>query len=170
MAFMFFFVVAAAIAVFWIIFTKRERNTRNILEIILITSIVVLIGSTCLMAGLAHIFGGENIAADIGWQPSPFEFEVGIANIAIGILGILCIWLRGEMVLAAVVAGSTWMFGNMIGHIRQMVINDNYAPGNAGAFIWVANAITVGIVVLYIVFRIVDSRQRNSTKALNNAD
>ncbi len=163
MAFLFFIVLAAAICVFRVIFTKRERNARNVLEIIVVTSVVTLIGFSCIMAGLAHIFGGAEIAEQIGWQPSPFEFEVGIANLAIGILGILCIWFRDEMLLAAVVAGSTWMLGNMVGHIRQMVIAENYSPGNAGIFIWVANAVTVAIVILYVAYRMVDSKPEASS-------
>lgn len=160
MALLFFAFLAAVISVLRIMFTKRKRNARNVLEIILVTSVVVFIGFSCLMAGLAHIFGGDKIATEIGWQPSPFEFEVGIANLAIGTLGILCIWFRGEMLLAAVVSGTVWMLGNMVGHIRQMVIADNYAPGNAGAFIWVANAIYVGIVIIYIAYRVADSKQK----------
>ncbi len=110
------------------------------------------------MAGFAHIFASSQIAPQIGWKPSPFEYEVGIANLVVGTLGVLCLWFRKEMLLAAVTAGSIWMFGDMMVHIYELVVNNNTAPMNAGFFIWLANALTLFILLMYIAYRFTEPK------------
>ena len=166
MFFVFFVSLATLITVLRIIFTKRPRNAKNVLEFILVTFIVIYIGVCSLVAGLSHIFMGESIAPQIGWVSGPFEYEVGIANLAIGALGILCIWFREEMLLATVVAGCIWMFGNMIGHVREMVVYHNYAPMNAGIFMWLANIVCLFILAIYIAYRVSDSREKKKAQEL----
>ena len=60
------------------------------------------------IAGFWSIFGGfvkhtffaDEVAASIGWAAgSPFQLEVGFANLAIGVLGAATFWRRD--VLAA---------------------------------------------------------------------
>ncbi len=48
-----------------------------------------------LIGFLGHTFKAQEIALKIGWQPSPFQFEVAVANLAFGVLGILCLWQPG---------------------------------------------------------------------------
>lgn len=43
------------------------------------------IGLSGLWAAAFHVFLSGAASTDIGWQPSPFEFEVGMADLAIGI-------------------------------------------------------------------------------------
>ena len=42
------------------------------------------VGVTALWAAVFHLFFPSVAAADIGWQVSPFQFEVGMADLAIG--------------------------------------------------------------------------------------
>ncbi len=45
------------------------------------------------------------VAASIGWPAgSPFQFEVGIANLSFGILGILCLKFMDNFWTATVIA------------------------------------------------------------------
>jgi hypothetical protein len=46
-----------------------------------------------LWAGLFHVFFPHVAAASIGWEVSPFQFEVGVADIAIGLTAIASFWL-----------------------------------------------------------------------------
>ncbi|MEK7298835.1 MAG: DUF6790 family protein, partial [Candidatus Margulisiibacteriota bacterium] len=36
--------------------------------------------------------------------------------------------------LAAVVVVSVWLWGDAVGHMYQMAVSHNFAPGNAGAW------------------------------------
>ena len=71
-------------------------------------------------------------AASIGWQVSPFQFEVGVADIAIGLVGIIAFW-RSLAFKSAVVGYITLFYaGVAIGHVQQAISAQNFAPNNFG--------------------------------------
>src|SRR5271156_11089 len=90
------------------------------------------IGITGLWAGAAHVFFPATAAAHIGWQVSPFQFEVGLADLAIGVTACLAFWRDLGFKAATVCVASVFLLGDAIGHVRQMTIAGNFAPGNAG--------------------------------------
>jgi uncharacterized protein DUF6790 len=57
---------------------------------------------------------------------------VAVANLAIGTLGILSYWIRGNFWTAAVIVTSIWLLGAAAIHLSEMVGAGNYNPGNAG--------------------------------------
>ncbi len=95
----------------------------------------------------------ESIARSIGWQPSPFEFEVAIANLAFGTLGILCLWKEGSFWTAVVIGVTVWLWGDAIGHIREIVVAHNYAPNNAGAALYSDLLLPAVLIALFAVSR-----------------
>ena len=90
------------------------------------------IGVTGLWAGIFHVFFPATPAAYIGWEVSPFQFEVGMADLAIGVTACVAFWRDLNFKAAAVSAASIFLLGDAIGHIRQMLVAGNFAPGNAG--------------------------------------
>ena len=90
------------------------------------------IGVTGLWAGIAHVFFPHIAAAHIGWEVSPFQYEVGVADLAVGVTACLAFWCTWEFRAAAVCAASIFLLGDAIGHVRQMLAASNFAPGNAG--------------------------------------
>lgn len=90
------------------------------------------IGVTGLWAGIAHVFFPATAATHIGWQVSPFQFEVGMADLAIGVTACAAFWRDLGFKAAAVCAASVFLLGDAVGHVRQMMIAGNFAPGNAG--------------------------------------
>lgn len=90
------------------------------------------IGVVGLWAGIAHVAFPQVAAAHIGWQVSPFQFEVGMADLAVGITACLAFWRPWEFRAAAVCAASVFLLGDAIGHVREMIVAGNFAPGNAG--------------------------------------
>jgi hypothetical protein len=90
------------------------------------------IGVTGLWAGAFHVFFPGTAAALIGWQVSPFQFEVGMADLAIGVTACISFWRDLSFKAATVSAASIFLLGDAVGHVRQMLIADNFAPGNAG--------------------------------------
>jgi hypothetical protein len=85
---------------------------------------------------LGHVFAPAQTAAAIGWETSPFQYEVGMANLAVGVLGILAFRKDFSFRLAATIAAVCWLGGDAIGHVREIVVAHNYAPGNAGPWLW----------------------------------
>jgi hypothetical protein len=90
------------------------------------------IGITGLWAGVFHIFFAQRAAAYIGWQTSPFQFEVGMADLAIGITACLAFRANLGFKAAAITAASVFLLGDAVGHVREMVTAGNFQPGNAG--------------------------------------
>lgn len=82
-------------------------------------------------AGTGHVFFAREVAASIGWQPSPFQFEVGLANYGFGLAGLFAPLAGFGYLLALVVAQSVFLLGAAWGHIVQMRAGD-FAPNNAG--------------------------------------
>ena len=64
------------------------------------------------------------------------QFEVGIADLTVGVLGILAFWSNFSFAAAAAIAAIVWYGGDAIGHVRQMIVAGNFAPGNAGPWFW----------------------------------
>jgi hypothetical protein len=94
------------------------------------------IGGTELWAAVYHLFFPAFAAAYIGWLTSPFQFEVGVADSAIGATACLAFWRDFRCDLnfkaAAVMVASISLLGNAAGHVKQMLTAGNFAPGNAG--------------------------------------
>ena len=99
-------------------------------------------------------FQAREIALKIGWQPSPFQFEVAVANLAFGVLGILCIWQRRGFWTATGIGYATFLLGCAYGHLREMILDGNFAPYNVGPVLWVNDlAVPLAILLLLLVRR-----------------
>jgi hypothetical protein len=68
----------------------------------------------------------------IGWAPSPFQYEVGVANLGLGLASIYAAFRGFEARLAVAIAAACFLIGAGFGHIRDIVVAGNLAPGNAG--------------------------------------
>lgn len=94
------------------------------------------LGFTGIFAFIGHVFFGEIAAVSIGWVTSPFQYEVGVADLALGVLGISSYVAGYGFRLATVVAATIMFWGDAIGHIYQMIYHHNYTIGNAGTWFW----------------------------------
>jgi TM2 domain-containing membrane protein YozV len=83
------------------------------------------VGVTGIYMGIMHIFFGPMTAANIGWQSSPFQYEVGVANLGFGLLCILAFRASQSFRLAAVTGITCWLWGDAVGHIHQMILAQN---------------------------------------------
>ncbi|MFJ6947909.1 DUF6790 family protein, partial [Streptomyces wuyuanensis] len=110
---------------------RPNRRTRfRVVEIWLLW-FVGASGLLSVLTGLGHIGpGAPGIADGIGFAHSPFQWEVGWADIAIGTIGFLSVWRRDSFMTAAVIALAILYWGDAIGHIMQLVAHDNTAPNN----------------------------------------
>jgi DMSO reductase anchor subunit len=90
------------------------------------------IGVTGLWAALFHLAFPARAAALIGWETSPFQFEVGMADLAIGVTACIAFWRPLPFKAAAVCVASIFLLGDAVGHVHQMVSTGDFAAGNAG--------------------------------------
>ncbi len=146
-------VTLAAIVVHLLL--MKQRTTKKILEVILLYALVITFGLGSLTAGAFHVFNGPATAKMIGWAPgSPFQYEVGIADMAFGLVCVLCLFVRGTFWLAAIIANSFFLFGCMIGHLRSLAESGNLAAYNIGPNIIFSDLVLPLVVIgLYIAYR-----------------
>ena len=111
------------------------------------------LGFTGIYTFVIHAFYPNISAQNIGWVSSPFQYEVAIADLTIGVLGILSFKASAGFRLATVIAAMCWLWGDAIGHVRQMLINQNFAPGNAGSWFWMDVFIPLILLVSIISLR-----------------
>ena len=72
-------------------------------------------------------------------------------NLGLAVLGFLCIWFRKEFWLATAIIAAVTMAGCGVGHVREIIVNNNWAPGNAGLGIWL-QTVLVPITLLVLVY------------------
>src|SRR5882757_4265224 len=134
MLFLLCFVLALAIAAVRVYLDKHPRTKGRVVETILVWLLVICVGVASVLTFVADAFFADRMAASLGWPAgNPFQSLVAVANLSVGVLGILCYWIRGNFWLATVIGFSIWWLGAGAVHIREMVVSANYAPNNAGA-------------------------------------
>jgi len=133
---LFFIVLALLGASIHLAFSRKHRSSPPaIAETYLLYLLVIYVGVMGVATFVFHVFFPARASASIGWAMSPFEYEVGIADLTVGALGILCIWLRENFWLATAIANAVWLLGDAVGHVRQMVEQNNHAQNNSGIFL-----------------------------------
>ncbi len=126
------------LCVFLFTFTDGlQQGWSNWQHLLLKNALLYGLGFQMLGFAVGHIFFGDAIAAQIGWQKgSPFQFEVGMAALAMSVLGLLTPYQGYEFQLATVLVAGIYLWGCAAGHIFHMIKNKNFAPGNAGYVFW----------------------------------
>lgn len=149
--------VAAAIGLFLAIrgaSAPKEPIWRTGLQQLLRYVFIFPLGVMGLWAFLGHALFPERAAAAIGWAPSPFQFEVALANLGIAVGSFYAAFSTRQAKLAMGLMAACFLCGAGYGHIHDILTGDNYAPGNAGPILF-TDFLTpiVALVLLALVWR-----------------
>ena len=148
-----FLVLGLVVGAVHVFLNKRPRTKGRVAEIFLQWFLVVSVGLVSVVFFIAHTVFADTTAASIGWPAgNPFQYEVAVANLAIGTLGILCYWMRGNFWVATVIAFSVQWLGAAVVHIREIVVAANYAPNNAGITFYLDILIPVILIALLVYY------------------
>jgi len=143
------FLLVAAVLIAALRHDNRHKVERYLSWILLLP-----VGVSGLWAAVFHLFFPGISAANIGWQPSPFQFEVGMADLAIGATAIASFWCSLPFKAAVVWVSSIFLLGDAVGHVYQMLAAGNFAPGNAGTpFVMDIIAPALSIILLIVAYR-----------------
>ncbi len=129
----------AALVAAGVVVWRGPRPVRpgGIIEALLRAILLFPVGLMGLWAFMGHVFFPEQAAASIGWAPSPFQFEVGMANLGIGLAGLIGAFVGSPGFRAAVaVVMAGFLGGAGVGHILQILHTGNLAAGNAGPILY----------------------------------
>lgn len=137
------------------LFLSKVPWTKNrVIELFLVWFLFMIVGVSCIWSFMGHVFFANEVAAMIGWPPgSPFQFEVGIANLAFGVLGLLCLKFRENFWLATVIGISVFYLGAAYGHIVNIMQTGNMAPGNAGFALYMDIIVPIVLICLILAYK-----------------
>jgi len=164
MPFLFFAAVALIGATVHLHRDSHPRSRARGFEIFLIWWMVVAVGVAAIFGAMFHFFDGPDTAREIGYTNGDggFQTEVGFADLAVGVLGVLCARFRDGFLLAAVVAVSICYLGDAYGHLHQAAIHDNHDPDNTGLLLWADFIVPLVAIGLYAASRTQAARTRPS--------
>ena len=150
---LFFVILGLVVGAMHVYLDKHPRTRGRVAEIFLLWFLVISVGIGGVFAFIGHTVFADATAASIGWPAgNPFQSEVAVANLTVGILGILCYWMRGNFWVATVIGFSVWWLGDAVVHIREIVVAENYAPNNAGVTFYLAILFPVLLIALLVYY------------------
>ncbi len=127
------------------------RNIRLISEILLGRVLVTNVGLFGVIAFLLHFFRADATAKDLGWPPkNAFQMETAFADLAMGILGILCLLMGGDFWIATVIFATIYFSGAVITHLTELISRRNLAPLNSGFLLIYEFLVPILLVTLLI--------------------
>ena len=101
-------------------------------EVYLIYLFMLGVGASGLSGFFGHVFTPEAVAESIDWQTgSPFQQEMGYANLALGVLGLIAAGRRDGFREATVIAVTVIGVGATVVHVTEILQEGNLAAGNS---------------------------------------
>lgn len=130
--------------------TVGASGERERLEMVLLYLLVLGLGTTGLWSFVGHYFMSDQVAGSIGWATgSPFQHELAFYHLGMGVVALLCVWIRDRYWIAAAVTPALFAMGAGVVHLQDFVGRGNAAPANWGASVLIGNlVIPVGILAL----------------------
>lgn len=119
------------VAVLNLFLSKVPKTKNRVFELFLLWFLVITVGVGGIWNFIDAVFVADMTAALI---ENPFQFEVGIVNLSLGILGLLCWKLRGSFWTATAIAFLTFYVGVAYGHIVTILQTGQLE--NAGFSLW----------------------------------
>ena len=154
-----FITITIIAAILNLFLSKQPKTINRVFEIFLVWFLFIMVGIGCVWAFMGHVFMSPFVAASIGWPAgNPFQLEVGVANLSFGVLGLLCIKIRDNFLLATVIAASIFMLGAGYIHITNIMQTGNLAPGNAGYALFIDILIPIILIILLILYKLTGNK------------
>lgn len=134
--------------------TRRHRD-RLAVDVHMVWWMVWVVGVASIVGAGFHIFDGANVAEMIGYTRGNggFQWENAMGDLAIGVVGIMAYWFRGNFWLATIVVLTVQYLGDAAGHIYYWVVENNTRPYNIGLPLWTDIMLPIVIWILYLLSR-----------------
>jgi hypothetical protein len=144
--------VALIVATVHLFVSKQPRTSRRALDLYLLYALVVGVGIGGLFGAMGHLFAADKVAEQLGWATgSPFQTEVGLFDLAFGVLGVCCIWFRGQWWYAVTLGWTIFAVGAAGVHLREMSGSANDGSLNAGSVL--PDLIVPALLVVLLIVR-----------------
>jgi hypothetical protein len=143
-------IVMTAFALFISIIHVFNRKNRAISDIFLSYLFFFAVGLVGIWGFVFHAFFPTMAAEFIGWANSPFQFEVAVANLGMGVVGIFGLRATKSYRIAGAIFTTCFLWGAAYGHVVQIIQTHNFAPGNAG-FIFYNDMLLPLLLIIFLI-------------------
>ena len=127
-----FSVLPVLLAALHVRLDARTKDRLWKVEVYLIYLFMVGVGGSGLSGFFGHVFTPDAVAESIDWPAgSPFQQEMGFANLALGVLGFIAAGRRDGFREATVIAVTIVAIGATVVHVIDIVQEGNLAAGNS---------------------------------------
>ena len=114
-----------------ILLDRQARTTPRRIEVFMIYLLAISVGANGLSGAFGHLFLSDLVAESIGWAAgSPFQLEMGFANLLLGVLGLMAVGRRDGFRTATILATTIIGVGATAVHLYDIVLTGNLAAGN----------------------------------------
>ncbi len=114
-----------------ILLDRQANTTTRRIEVALMYLLAISVGANGIGGAFGHLFLSDLVAEGIGWPAgSPFQLEMGFANLTIGVLGMMAIGRRDGFRTAAIIATTIIGVGATFVHLQDIAVHGNLSPGN----------------------------------------
>jgi len=152
--FLWFLILGLVAGAVSLLFKPKPLTRRTVVEVLFSYFLLIAIGLNNLVNFVFHVFYGDLAASFIGWAQSPFQAEVGFASLGIGITGVIAFRASLPFQAAALIPPVVFSLGAAGGHIYQMIVEKNFAPGNVGLVLPTDIVLPlVGFLLLWLCYR-----------------
>jgi hypothetical protein len=97
-----------------------------------------------------HVFLTEDSADALGWAPSPFQYEVGVASLGLGLASLYAAFNGFAARAAVAIAASCFLTGAGFGHVMDILAGDTLSPGKAGPIL-ITDFLTPIVVLMLLI-------------------
>ena len=149
-----FLIIGLAAGVLSLINKPKPLRADVVAEALFSYYLLFTIGISNLVNFVSHVVFGDFSAEFIGWPQSPFQAEVGFASLGVGIAGVIAFKASLPFRFATLIPPSVFSLGAASGHIYQMIVAENFSPGNVGVVLPSNFLIPiVGFVLLWLSYK-----------------
>ncbi len=135
-----------------VLLVAKDRSPGNVGRIYLSYLLPLSVGLGGLFAFVGHTMRADEVARSIGWPAgNPFQFEVAVANLAFGVLGLLCVKFRDGFWTATILGYGIFLEGAAFVHIREILMSGNWSVNNAGPILVADVAFPVFLLLLLVI-------------------
>lgn len=139
------------LAVFFIILHKLiVRGKVSGDEIVYRWMALLPLGVTSVYVGVIHLLYPDLSNAVLGWAQSPYQVEVGVADLAIGITAILSFNASLGFRLATVIVSTIFLLGCAVQHISLLLMQESIQLDHIASWLWLNDMVLPLVLFLCI--------------------
>jgi hypothetical protein len=134
------------------------RSSAEVSGVFLNGFVLFATGVALVINFVMHSVFGDFAARSIGWAQSPFQLELALMSLGVGVMAIIVHGGRSQLraKAAVVIASVIFGWGAAAGHIYQLLVNHDHAVNNTGLLLVgdvLIQAVGLGLLLWHAVAR-----------------